>query len=328
MPRIVVTGAGGFLGNRLVRHLALLGHEVVAFGRSAGLLDALKGEHFTIAICDLADAAARPAPGISGRVDAIVHCAGLSSNWGPRSAFEKDNVHATANLLNLARAWGTPHFVHVSSASVYFRFSDQLDVHETFPLPPPVNNYAWSKVAAEERVRAASDFPTTIVRPRGIYGRGDRALLPRLLRAAASGPIPLFRGGRAVIDLTHVDDVVAAIACILDHGDATAGVTYNVSGGEAVSIHDLILRSAKLAGIDVQWRKVSWPVGFAAVRAVEAFHRVFRPAVEPVVTAYSAGLLAFSQTLNLSAIRNDIGWRPAISFDEGLRRTFSDRVPA
>ena len=141
--------------------------------------------------------------------------------------------------------------------------------------------------------------------------------------AARCGPLPSFNGGRAVIDLTHVDDVVAAIACILDNRARATGEVYNVSGGEAVSIRDIIIRSAALSGVDVRWRELSWPVALTAVRAIEGFHRLFRPQVEPVVTAYSAGLIAFSQTLDLSAIRNDIGWTPKVEFAEGLRRTFA-----
>jgi nucleoside-diphosphate-sugar epimerase len=189
-------------------------------------------------------------------------------------------------------------------------------------LPAAVNQYVWSKIATERLVRDVSDFPWTIVRPRGIYGKGDRALLPRLIKAAQRGPLPSFNGGRAVIDLTYVDDVAAAILCILNREDKVAGATYNVSGGEAVSIRDIILRSAGFAGVEVRWRKIPWPVALIAVRAIERFHKVFRPAVEPTLTAYSAGLLAFSQTLDLSSIHDDIGWLPKITFDEGLRRTF------
>ena len=69
--------------------------------------------------------------------------------------------------------------------------------------------------------------------------------------------------------------------------------------------------------------EMPWPVAIVAIRALERFHRAFLPKVEPVVTAYSAGLLAFSQTLDLSAIRNAIGWTPRVSFDEGLARTFA-----
>jgi nucleoside-diphosphate-sugar epimerase len=321
MPRILVTGAGGFLGSRVARHLAACGHEVVALGRSASLRDVLRGERITVEICDLGDAASLFGLEIEGP-DAIVHCAGLSSNWGPRRDFERNNVTATANLLAQARRWGAPHFVYVSSSSVYFRFRDGLNVGESSALPAPVNHYAWSKAAAEQLVRTASDILSTIVRPRGIYGAGDKALLPRLLRAARRGPLPSFNGGRAVIDLTHVDDVVAAITCILDVRDKAAGAIYNLSSGEAVSIRDIVTRSAALSNVDVRWRELSWPVALTAIRAIEGFHKLFRPQIEPVVTAYSAGLLAFSQTLDLSAIRNDIGWTPTVDFTEGLRRTF------
>ena len=323
MSRILVTGAGGFLGARVARHLASNGHEVVALGRSTASLDSLRDAPMSTVVCDLADETSLASLALT-RLDCIVHCAGLSSNWGPRRDFERSNITATAKLLQQARHCGAPHFIHVSSSSVYFRFSDQLAVRETTVLPAPVNHYAWSKAEAEKLVGAAHDLPTTILRPRGIYGRGDRALLPRLLRAAARGPLPSFNGGRAVIDLTHVDDVLAAIACIVQHRHETAGAVFNVSGGEAVSIRDIIGRSAERADVAVRWRDMPWPVAIVAIRALERFHQAFMPKVEPIVTAYSAGLLAFSQTLDLSAIRNAIGWTPRVSFDEGLARTFAN----
>jgi nucleoside-diphosphate-sugar epimerase len=322
MSRVLVTGAGGLLGACLVRQLAADGHAVVALGRSPSLREMFSAP-VAVRICDLVDGASVSSLDIGEELDSVVHCAGLSSNWGARRAFALNNVTATGNLLDQAGRWGFPHFIYVSSSSVYFRFRDQLDVSENVPLPRPVNDYAWSKAAAEQLVRSASHIRATIVRPRGIYGQGDTALLPRLLRAAAKGPLPSFGGGRAVIDLTHVEDVVAAIASILHQRDKAAGTIYNVSGGEAVSIRDIVERSARLAGVEVRWREIPWPVGFAAIRAVEAWHSAFRPKVEPTVTAYSAGLFAFSQTLDLTAIRRDLGWQPAISFDEGLRRTFA-----
>jgi len=324
MSRILVTGAGGFLGARIARHLAASGHQVIALGRTASSLEVLKATPVTVLVCDLADRASVSSLALS-QIDGIVHCAGLSSNWGSKRDFERNNVTATANLLVQAKKCGAPHFIYVSSSSVYFRFSDQLDVSETSVLPKPVNHYAWSKVTAETLVRSVRDLPTTIVRPRGIYGQGDRALLPRLLRAAARGPLPSFHCGRAVTDLTHVDDVVAAIACLLQQGSKAAGTIYNVSGGEAISIRDIIGRSAKRAGIAVRWREVPWPIAITAIRAIERFHGVFRPKVEPIVTTYSAGLLAFSQTLDLSSIRDEMGWRPKISFEDGLQRTFGGR---
>lgn len=321
--RVLVTGSGGFLGGYVARHLISTGCRVVATGRSALSLQSLQNDGIETVPLDLSDpiAWARLAP--MGRFDAIVHCAGLSSNWGPRRAFAIGNIETTANGLHYARHHGAPHFVYVSSPSVTFQFCDQLNVREDQALPRPVNAYAWSKAAAETLVRSAHDLPTTILRPRGIYGNGDKAMLPRLIKAAARGPLPLIRDGAAVIDLTYVDDVASAIAAVLAHRAHTAGATYNVSGGEPLPVRDIISHCAQRAGITVSWRKTPLLVALTAARSLEAVHRVFCPSLEPIVTAHSVGLLAFSQTLDLAAIRRDTGWQPQIRFDAGLSRTFS-----
>lgn len=321
--RILVTGAAGFLGRHVVGTLTRLHYDVIAHVRTAVAATRFEAAGLPVLVCDLRNQGELEALGRLGPLDGVVHCAGLSSNWGPRHAFEEANVHATGLLLDRLAAHGRPHVLYVSSSSVYFAFRDQFDVRESMALPPPVNAYAWSKARAEKQVLAARHLPVTVLRPRGIYGRGDGALLPRLLRAAARGPLPLFRDGQAVIDLTHVEDVAAAIAAVLRAGDVSFGKTYNVSGGEPVAVRRIIEESAARVGTAIRWRRVPWPLAHAGIRALEALHTMFRPGNEPFVTAYSAGLLAFSQTLDLSAIRGDLGWLPAIRFAEGLERTFA-----
>ena len=318
--RILVTGAGGFLGGVVARRLVDRGDEVVALGRSERSLEGVRSARCETAIADLTDRNAVARLSAIGPIDAIVHCAGLSSNWGTRAAFAANNIAATENLVCVLPKLGRPHVVFISSSSVYFAFRDQFGVGEAQPLPRPVNDYGWSKREAEVRVRAQPN--ATIIRPRGIYGAGDTALLPRLLRAARRGPLPLFRGGKAVIDLTHVDDVAASVAAVLDARAVTVGKTYNVSGGEPLRVVEIIERAAERTGTTVRWRSLPWPLAKAGLSALEAGHRAFRPHVEPIATTYSAGLLAFSQTLDISAIARDTGWRPAIPFAEGLDRTF------
>jgi nucleoside-diphosphate-sugar epimerase len=270
------------------------------------------------------DLTEEPGPALDGlgQLDAVVHCAGLSSNWGPRAAFEIANVHGTRRLIEQLREWGAPHFLYVSSSSVYFALCDRIDVGEADPLPRPINKYAWSKRAAEELVLGQGHLNATVIRPRGLYGHGDTALLPRLVRAARKGPLPLFRDGSAVIDLTHVDDVVSAILAILEAPDAARGKVYNVSGGQPLPVRTIIQSAAEKAGVAVAWKPTPWPVARAALTATEAWHRAFIPKREPVATVYSAGLLAFSQTMNIGLIRDEIGWRPEIPFALGLERTF------
>jgi len=122
---------------------------------------------------------------------------------------------------------------------VYFAYRDQLGVSEDAGLPRPVNHYARTKRQAEEIVLAAPEVGPVVLRPRGIYGAGDRKLLPRLLQVARQRPLPLFRDGKARIDLTYVDDVVDAVLAALSAGSAAEGQIFNISGGEVVPVRDI-----------------------------------------------------------------------------------------
>ncbi|WP_296817416.1 NAD(P)-dependent oxidoreductase [Brevundimonas sp.] len=316
--RVLVTGATGFLGGRVVAALVARGDEVVATGRAVDR--APGGVSFVQA--DLAGAGAPERLQTIGRVDAVVHAAALSSPWGPWPAFRRANVEGTDAALAAARRLEARRFVFVSSPSVAFRFADQFGVLEADPLPKPVNAYARSKQAAEERVLAARDVGPIVLRPRGLYGAGDTALLPRLIRAARSGPLPLLRDGQARTDLTHVDDVAAAVIAALDAPSEAEGAVFNVSGGEALSVVAVAETAAARAGVAVRWRSVPVAAALAAARTAETLWSLAPGRPEPPITAYGIGLFAYSQTLDLTAARERLGWSPGISWEEGLDRTF------
>ena len=270
--------------------------------------------------CDLGVDPAAALTEAIGAADAFVHAAALSSPWGSRADFMRANVTGTRNALAMARSAGAKRFVFISSPAVCFRFADQLDVSEDEPFPRPVNFYAESKQLAEREVLAA-DLSSIVLRPRAIYGPGDTALLPRLIRAARAGPLPLLRGGEARTNLTYVDEVVRAIELALAAPDGLAGRVFNIAG-EAVKLRDVVEQAAAKAGIAVRWRRLPWPLALGAASAIEAVSRLWPGTPEPRVTAYGLGLLAFTHTLDVSAARAALGFEAAISFAEGLERTF------
>lgn len=317
MSGIIITGATGFLGGAIARRLLQEGEQVVALGRDRAKLAALETLGAEVYALDLSSD--DPLPPL--RANGLIHCAALSSPWGTRAAFERANITGTRRAILLAHQAGACRLVHISSPSVYFRFADQESVPEDAPLPPPVNAYAATKAASETLVLAAPELSPVILRPRGLYGPGDTALLPRLLRAAASRPLPLMRGGMAATDLTYIDDVADAAITAL-RAPAAPSRIYNVSGGEALSIRKVAEQAGAMAGISVRWRNMPWPLVLAAARASETLCNALPGRPEPPVTAYSAGLFAFRQTLSLERITRELGWRPRVSFDEGVARTF------
>jgi nucleoside-diphosphate-sugar epimerase len=313
MPRTLVTGATGFLGNAVVAALQAAGVDVVGTGRNPQKCAALG--YVPI------DLSASPStwPKL-GHIDQIVHCAALSAPFGRYVDFVHGNVTATQNMVQFAEDQGVKRFVHVSTSSVYFAPRDQLNVTEDSPLPHPVNNYAATKRQSEKIVLGKPAIGPIVLRPRGIYGAGDTALLPRLLRVAAKQPLPIFRNGAAAIDLTHVDDVVASILAALKNPQA--GGIFNISGGEVLRVQHIVNAASQKAGIAATWRKRPLWLAMGLGTVLENVARIDPQRREPLVTRYALGLFAYKQGLSIDKARTELDWSPQVSFADGLERTF------
>lgn len=314
--RVLITGATGFLGGTVLRMLQAQGRPMLAQGRNPARL---AGLGVPVLRWDLT----RPLPDIPelAEVDAVVHCAALSSPFGRLADFHAANVAGTAAVLALAQRLGVRRFVHISSPSVLFAPRDQLALDETAPLPPPFTPYARTKAEAEALVLAATGLSPVLLRPRGLYGAGDTALLPRLLQAARTRPLPLFRGGRARIDLTHVEDAGAAILAALDAGPEAASQIFHISGGEVLPVTEIASRACARAGVPLRWRRMPLAPALLAAGAMERL-ALMTGAREPAVTRYGLALFAYAQSLDISKARRLLGWSPRIPFAEGLERSF------
>jgi nucleoside-diphosphate-sugar epimerase len=316
--RVVVSGATGFLGGHVARALAHAGYQVDGLGRDRDKGVKLRPfgiNYETIDLAELVNFSQIPA------ADAFVHCAALSSPWGKRADFEQANIVGTFNALRMAERFGVKRFVMISSPSVLFRYRDQLDVAETAPLPPPVNDYAATKVIAEDLIRS-SKLDCVILRPRALYGPGDTALLPRLLKTMQKGAVPLMRDGTAVTDLTFIEDAVQAVLLAINAGPHARGKTYHISGGQSLAVRDIIAGAGRAAGHTPRFKPLSVAAALNAARFAEGWSRLHK-GPEPAITMYGVGVLAYSQTLDISAARKDLGYAPQVAFEEGLQRTFA-----
>lgn len=314
--QVLVTGASGFLGSHVVHSLSRDGIAVRAHGRDAGRVPT--GPRVVACVGALADVAALTAA--AAGCDAIVHCAALSAPWGPRAAFEAANVTGTANLLAAARASGVRRLIHISSPAVIFDGRDQHLLGDDAPVPRTLTSeYARTKAVAETLVRGASHaLETVILRPKAIYGDGDRALVPRLLAAAERGRLPQIGDGRNAVDVTHVDDVVAAIRCALSTRDGV-GQTFMITGGEHVPLWEMIRTLLDGLALPRPGPVLPVPVALAAAGAMEMLAAV--TGREPTLTRYSAQILARTQTYDISRARALLGYAPSVAVSDGVART-------
>lgn len=315
--RILVTGANGFLGAHAAARLAADGYDVRATARQP--LDWRANPRIEVMPADLA---ADDLAALVGGCSAVVHCAARASPWGPRELFVRDNVLATQRLVDAAVASGSVRrFVHISSPSIYFRYQDQLDIDEAFTPPSRWPTfYAETKWLSEQAVLAAPGIGPVALRPRAIFGEGDRAILPRLIAVARRGFFPLPAGGRSIIDVTCVENVVDAIVLALQAPATVKGRAFNLTNGEPMPVRELLERL--FAALDLPVRTLALPrmlaLGLAAGAETLSLLRAGR--AEPPITRYGMGLLAYSQTLSIASARTALGYRPRVSTEEGLQR--------
>ena len=321
--KILVTGATGCLGGVVATKLAAMGHSVTGAGRDLAKGAALATSGVTFAPAELTNQVLMRA--LVLQHDVVIHCGGLSSPWGKEIDFQRSNVDGTRFLVEAALEGGQ-RFVFVSSPSIYFDFRDRIGIADNDPpARRPINAYAASKLAAEEIVTqaAANGLDAVILRPRAIFGATDTALLPRLLRVAERGYLPLIEGGRAAIDLTYVDNAADALIAAALRPQRFAGEAYNISNGEPITVRDLMQRIAAGLGLRVRFLELPFAFAYRVAAILESIARLLPSRPEPILTRYAVGVLARSQTLSIAAAQRDLGFKPAVSLDEGLRRTLS-----
>ncbi|MBX0327211.1 NAD-dependent epimerase/dehydratase family protein [Oscillochloris sp. ZM17-4] len=314
---ILITGGTGFLGRHAARLLLHSGHRVRLMGRDFAEVADLLAAGAEPVRADLRDHPAVIAA--CAGADAVVHAGALSAPWGPRRDFLAVNLGGTAAVLAGCRRHGVARLVAISSPAVVFTGRDHVLTTEDAPYPrQPSSIYAHSKRLAEELLRAAPDVPAVTLRPKAIFGPGDRALLPRIIAAARAGRLPQVGHGRNLVDLTYVENVAHAIALALT-AEAAVGRTYHITNGEHVPLWALIRDVLARLGIPARLPRVPLPAMLAAATAMEA--RAAISGREPLLTRYSVAILARTQTYDIAAARRDLGYAPVISVAEGVERT-------
>jgi len=323
----LVTGGGGFVGSALCRRLRTLGHHVTALGRRPN--PALTAEGFRTAIQDLTppDAVAGLTALFTG-VDCVFHTAAHVKMWGPREAFVRGNITATHNVIAACRAAGVSKLVFTSSPSVVAGNHDRRGVDESQPYPDHYTAlYPETKAAAERAVLAAhgADLRTISLRPHLIFGPGDTNLVPTILKRARAGRLTQVGDGRNLVDLTFIDDCVAAhllAAAALDEHPAAGGRAYFVSQGTPVPLWEWIGRVLTLHDLPPVRRRISATTAQRLATVAEWVWKTCGLASDPPLTRFLAEEMATDHYYDIAAARRDLGYQPTCTAWEATERSF------
>lgn len=304
--KILVTGAGGFIGSHLVERLVELGGEVRAFLRYNsrnhwGWLESSPcKENVEIYLGDIRDydSVKRAVEGI----DVIFHLAaliGIPYSYISPSAYVKTNVEGSYNVLQAARELATGRVIHTSTSEVYGTAA-YVPIDEAHPLQPQ-SPYAASKVGADSLAQSfyhAFTLPVTIVRPFNTFGprQSARAVIPTIISQILSGKGEITLGSLAPTrDWNFVSDTVQGFIKIAEC-DGLYGETVNIGSGRETSVGEVVRIIADLIKVEL--------------RVIEEKERV-RPEKSEVER-----LLCDN-----SKIKKYTGWRPEFSLEDGLGET-------
>jgi nucleoside-diphosphate-sugar epimerase len=318
----LVTGATGFVGPHLVRGLVARGRRVRCLVRDRSRSGALEGPEVEVRQGDLLDPAV--AASAAEGIERIFHLAGggkvSTSTGGGLELLRAANVGPLQAVLVAAKRACVERVVHFSSISA---MGVQLDVRLDEDSPcKPVTPHEITKYESEQVARAevsAGGVPVVILRPSQIYGPGDfNSEIPKLIRLARRGLVPIFDGGRGLVPWVFVSDVVDAALSAGDRAEAP-GRTYIVSDSDSYLFAAVVAAIARALGRRRAGVLVPRPLAWSAIGLVEVAARV--AGRDPPFTLHRLESVCGKRLLGIDRARRELGYVPRVGLDEGIGRT-------
>lgn len=307
--RILVTGAGGFIGSHLVEKLIGAGALVRAFVRynsrsDPGLLRMASPE--TMSKLELIGGDLRDSDAVHKAVKDcryVFHLGALISipySYLHPVEVAETNFIGTLNVLMACREFSVDRLIHVSTSEVYGTALSEM-INESHPLQGQ-SPYSASKIGADklaESFHCAYELPVVTIRPFNTYGprQSARAVIPTIITQAIAGNTIHLGNLNAIRDFTYVDDTVNGFLCAAVAKDVE-GCTFNLGAGNAITIDELSEKIIQKVGSQVK---------------VEMETSRLRPQKSEVKRLLSDNSLA----------RERLNWEPMISLDDGLEKTVS-----
>lgn len=300
--RVLVTGAGGFVGRPLCQRLVRDGHEVIAAVRRETA--SVPGVHSMVTgdLREIVDW--RMVDGCDVVVHLAAHVHRMAMTPSDVRLFEEVNVVATSKLVAAAKRAGVRRVVMLSTAKVHGETSGHTPFVESAAVAPE-DDYARSKLDAELAVRE-SGVPFVILRPPLVYGPGVKANFLDLMRAVwARRPLPLglIDNRRSFVFVGNLVNLVAR--CLT--ADLSSESTFLVRDDEDVSSRELVTRVASALGVKERLLPVPVTLLKFAGAMMGQRKRMSR--------------LLDSFQINDGRVRRELNWSPPFSMKQGLAET-------
>jgi nucleoside-diphosphate-sugar epimerase len=316
----LITGGGGFLGKVIARKLIHKNVKVTSFSRQwYPQLEALGVTQIQGDLCNKRDVI----NAFQG-MDTIFHVAAKPGIWGSFDSYYSINVTGTQHVIDACRANQVPRLIHTSSPSVIFDASDMENMDESLAYPKTyLAAYPETKAMAEKLVVSAckTGLSAIILRPHLIWGPEDNHLVPKILSRAKR--LKKIGPKEDLTDTIYVDNAADAhllAAEKLSSNPLLSGNIYFISQDDPISKWTLANAFLEAAGLPPIHGRVSARTAYLAGGLFELIYTILGIKKDPPITRFAAKEAATSHWFNISRAKKDLGYAPAISTQEGLRR--------
>lgn len=324
---LVIGGGVGFLGHNLAESLLEQGCSLKVLSNIPIEKIDQRMEFFLGDIQNLADIIAA-CKGVNTvfHVASIIHSSNLISKE-KRDLIHNVNVLGTQNVIKACLECGVERLVYTSSNNVVFDHEIAYG-NEHLPYATKfVDIYTKSKVLAEKYVLASNNMSgllTCALRPGGIYGPGDKTMLPRMVEAMKKGRF-LFTIGKsdALGDSIYIENVVQAhilAAMKLEKGSKVAGQAYFISDGEPSNYFVFMRPIVDKLGHKYPNFSISYPLAYGSAFLAEILHYFFKTP-RPFLTRMEVMKLALSNYFNIEKAKNELGYIPKVTQKEGIEKS-------